>query len=163
MGAFSLIICWLLVGIFGFFEALPFILLFSIPYFVAFYLPISDMVAEEIAKNNIVKFEKLWILVRKILNEKINVEFETIKISVEADYKIRIFEWRQKYNRNLEEWLEKHRKKLEKLESAQNLRLGIKKLNSTESIVWNVLGSLHPEIQGVLQQRQAFIETQVRG
>jgi hypothetical protein len=28
------------------------------------------------------------------------------------------------------------------------------------TIVWNVLGGLHPEIQGVLQQRQAFIQTQ---
>ncbi len=31
-----------------------------------------------------------------------------------------------------------------------------------KTIVWNVLGGLHPEIQRVLQQRQAFIETQVR-
>jgi hypothetical protein len=32
-----------------------------------------------------------------------------------------------------------------------------------QAIVWNVLCGLHPEIQGVLHQRQAFIETQVRG
>jgi Uma2 family endonuclease len=31
------------------------------------------------------------------------------------------------------------------------------------SIVWNISGGLDPEIQGVLYQRQAFIETQVRG
>jgi hypothetical protein len=31
------------------------------------------------------------------------------------------------------------------------------------TIVWNVLGGFHPEIQRVLQQRQAIIKTQVRG